>query len=259
MRRKPFTALIVTVTLALFAAGGGTTWAGDFEMRDRIQERLQRAGLLQKGEVVVDVEEGTAVLLGYATTLEAHNKIINVARKEAAAVENRMRVVPEESRSGEELLGDVRKAILGYAPLTVFDSVGFALENGHVVLEGSVSEPYRKKGIERRVAKVPGVVSIDNRLSVQPESLFDDRLRVQLYRTIYGSSHFARYAHQPHPPIRIVVERGRVTLTGAVLNRVEQTLVGILARESAAFRVNNEVELDGARERETAAAGSIET
>jgi hypothetical protein len=77
--------------------------------------------------------------------------------------------------------------------------------------------------------------AVENRLEVLPEvrsdgeirqavrqavlryprySSFDDRLRYQLAYLIYGDPRFVQYAHRADPPIRIIVDRGHVTLTG---------------------------------------------
>ncbi len=91
---------------------------------------------------------------------------------------------------------------------------------------------------------------IRNEIRVAPTSIFDDRLRVQLYRRIYGDDMFVRYANWADPPIRIVVENGRVTLTGVVTRPVEQVRLGMIARGTLAFGVNNRVEVDSERPKE---------
>ncbi len=122
------------------------------------------------------------------------------------------------------------------------------VEKGVVVLQGSVRVPYRGSDIENRVAKVPGVREIKNEIVVQPVSFFDDRLRAGLYRSIYGDEMFVRYAQQVNPPIRIIVDRGHVTLTGYVGSAVEQAVLGSIARQSLAFSVDNQVKVDGEAE-----------
>ena len=48
-----------------------------------------------------------------------------------------------------------------------------------------------------------------------PVSQFDDELRFRIARAIYGNSAFWNYAAMANPPIHIVVNRGRVTLTAS--------------------------------------------
>ena len=56
--------------------------------------------------------------------------------------------------------------------------------------------------------------------------------------------------------LRIVVDRGRVTLTGSVPSNVDRTLIGHIARDTMAFKVDNRLELDSEREKEERKPGS---
>jgi osmotically-inducible protein OsmY len=96
------------------------------------------------------------------------------------------------------------------------------------------------------------VREIRNEIRIAPTSIYDDRLRVQLYRRIYGDDMFVRYSNWANPPIRIVVEHGRVTLTGVVNSPVEQVRLGMIARGTLAFGVDNQVEVESERPKEPA-------
>ncbi|MBI3493079.1 MAG: BON domain-containing protein [Acidobacteria bacterium] len=48
----------------------------------------------------------------------------------------------------------------------------------------------------------------------------------------------------PNPPIHIVVERGRVTLTGVVGSEIDRVLARSLASQFGAFKVTNELKTD---------------
>ncbi len=216
----------------------------DDALKTKVERRLEKAKVMQEGDVRVSADQGTVVLEGAVTTLAARREAERQAKKEAKAVENRLRVVPEE-RTDNEIVKDVRQAVLRYAFYTVFDSVEVGVDDGVVVLGGSVYRPNRREDIESLVAEVRGVREIRNSIKVQPVSLFDDRLRRQLYRQIYGSEDFVQYAHRANPPIRIVVDRGRVTLTGYVASNVDRALIDSIARQSLAFDVKNELKVDG--------------
>ena len=104
--------------------------------------------------------------------------------------------------------------------------------------------PFKKKDIERRVAKVPGVTRVENRIGVLPVSQFDDELRYSVARAIYGSSAFWHYASMVNPPIHIIVEGGRVTLTGVVASNVERMMARSLATSFTAFSVTSDLKTD---------------
>jgi len=228
----------------------GPAFAGEAGLRERIEARFDKARLAEHGQVAVEVADGRAVLSGFTTTVDARSRAEKAARKETKLVDNRIRVVPAEAVPDPALEDAVADAVLGYVHYGVFDSVGLGVEEGVVTLVGSVSRPWRKDDIERRVARVAGVREIRNDLRVQPVSTFDDRLRLQLYRQIYGNGLFQRYATFVNPPIRIVVENGNVTLTGLVNSPVEKAVLGSIARGTLAFRVENLVQVESEVEKE---------
>ncbi len=150
--------------------------------------------------------------------------------------------VPE--RKGLEVLNDVAKQVRQYSRFTIFDDVNASLENGVVTLTGRVTMPFKKDDIARRVARVEGVTEVRNNLAVLPVSPFDDELRFRIARAIYNNAAFWHYAAMANPPIHIVVENGRVTLTGVVNNNVERMLARSLATSFGAFSVKNELKTD---------------
>ena len=118
------------------------------------------------------------------------------------------------------------------------------MDEGVVTLGGKVTMPYKRDDIGKRVAKVEGVKEIRNRIDVLPVSSWDDELRYRIARAIYGNSNFWNYAIMANPPIHIVVEHGRVTLTGVVQSNVDRMLARSLATNFNAFSVTNELKTD---------------
>jgi len=231
--------------------------ADDGGLQQRIEARLSKAGLADHGQVQVEISNGVAVLSGFTTTVDAQRSAEKAARKETKAVDNRVRVVPL-AREDAEIRKAVADAVLGYAYYGVFDSVGVGVDHGVVTLQGSVLEPWRKDEIDRRVARLDGVSEVRNEIRVQPASPFDDRLRVQLYRRIYGNGLFERYATFANPPIRIIVEHGNITLAGVVNSRVEKVALESIARGVLAFKVDNQVQVESEIEKEPAATAFSE-
>src|SRR5688500_8436025 len=117
-------------------------------------------------------------------------------------------------RSNLETFRDVQQQVLRYQHFTVFDSIHATVDDGVVTLSGKVTMPYKRDDIAKRVARVPGVDSVQNEIEVLPVSQFDDELRVGIARAIYGSSNFGRYASMVNPPIHLVGERRRVDREG---------------------------------------------
>jgi hyperosmotically inducible periplasmic protein len=143
-----------------------------------------------------------------------------------------------------QLFRDVQKQVLRYPHFTIFDSVHANVDNGHVTLVGKVTMPYKRTDLEKRVAKVASVTSIDNRIEVLPVSQFDNQLRYSIARAIYSNHNFRPYASMVNPPIHIIVERGRVTLEGVVNSQVDRMLARSIASSFLAFEVKNELQTE---------------
>lgn len=147
-------------------------------------------------------------------------------------------------RKSLQVLNDVGREVRQYVRFTIFDDVSASVENGVVRLTGKVTAPYKRDDIAARVARVPGVSQVQNDITVLPVSPFDDDLRLRIARAIYGNSAFWHYAAMANPPIHIVVEHGRVTLTGTVNSNVERMLARSLATTFGALSVKNNLKTD---------------
>jgi hypothetical protein len=151
---------------------------------------------------------------------------------------------PRRGDPGLQVFNDVARQVDRYTQLTIFDSISAEVIDGKVRLSGWVTMPYKRDDIEKRVRKVEGIVAIDNKIGVLPVSKFDDDLRFRIARAIYSHSSFWNYAAMANPPIRVVVNRGHVTLEGVVSSNVERMLARSLASGFGAFDVKNELRTD---------------
>ena len=147
-------------------------------------------------------------------------------------------------RKNLQVFNDISKTVNRYVYFTIFDDVSANVDNGVATLTGKVTMPYKKSDIEKRVARVDGVTRVVNEIEVLPVSGFDDELRYRLARIIYGNSNFWNYAIMANPPIHIVVERSRVTLTGVVQSEVDRALARSLATQFGVLSVKNELKTD---------------
>ena len=157
-----------------------------------------------------------------------------------------LRPTTQSPRRGDpgQVFNDIADRVNRYTQLTIFDSISASVDDGRVVLSGWVTMPYKRDDLERRVRKVDGVLTVDNKIGVLPVSAFDDDLRFRISRAIYGHSLFWNYANMTNPPIRIVVNRGRVTLEGVVQSNVERMLARSLASGFNAFEIKNSLKTD---------------
>ena len=148
----------------------------------------------------------------------------------------------DPERENLQLFKEIQKQINYYGYFTIFDNVEVGIDDtGLVTLTGSVTNPYKKRGIENRVDDVDGILAIDNQIEVLPVSQFDNRLRYQVARAIYGHPSFSQYI-RIYPSIHIVVKHGHVTLTGVVNSDGDKLIALAQARQFAAFSVTSELQ-----------------
>ncbi len=134
---------------------------------------------------------------------------------------------------------DVAQAVNQYAYFSIFDDVNVEVEKGAVTLTGKVTMPYKRDEIVKRAAAVDSVRSVRNKITVLPASLWDDQVRYRAARAIYGNAGLANYGLGAHPSIHVIVERGRVTLTGVVNSNVDRMLARSLVDHLGALSVTN--------------------
>src|SRR4051812_39970230 len=147
-------------------------------------------------------------------------------------------------RKDFQVAKDIAGSVQRYAQFTIFDDVSANVKDGAVTLTGKVTMPFKRDDIARRIATVDGVRSVDDQITVLPVSQFDDELRYRIARSIYNNASFWNYAVMANPPIHIVVEHGRVTLTGVVQSEVDRMLARSLATQFGALSVTNALKTD---------------
>ena len=140
----------------------------------------------------------------------------------------------------ERIQKEVRHELLMLPYLDVFDNLSYKVDGYNVTLAGHVTRPTLKSDAEGVVKRIEGVEKVDNQIEVLPVSPMDDRLRIRLYRAIYGYPSLQRYAMPVIKPIRIIVKNGHVTLEGVVDSEADKNLVNIRAKGvPGAFSVTN--------------------
>jgi osmotically-inducible protein OsmY len=149
-----------------------------------------------------------------------------------------------------EVFKDVSKVVQRYAYFTIFDSVHASVADGVVTLSGKVTMPYKASDIAKRIAKIDGVTRVVNDIDVLPVSRFDDQLRVRIARAIYSNSSLANYGLGPNPSIHIIVEHGRVTLDGVVMNDMDRQIARHVVGSFSTFGIKNELKTDDEVERD---------
>jgi hyperosmotically inducible protein len=150
------------------------------------------------------------------------------------------------SVSYNKLVKEVRHELVMLPYYNVFDNLSFKVDGNRVTLMGQVARPTLKSDAERVVKSIEGVDSVDNRIEVLPLSPNDDRIRMGVYRAIYGNTSLQRYGLQAVPPIHIIVNNGKVTLEGVVANAADKNIANIQANGvPGVFGVTNNIRVEG--------------
>ena len=149
-----------------------------------------------------------------------------------------------QDRRDVRVADDIERAVRQYSQYTIFDDVSGHVDGGVVTLDGKVTMPYKKSDLERLVGRIDGVREVKSAIEVLPVSIYDDELRSRVSRAIYGNPSFWTYAAMANPPIHIIVENGRVTLTGVVNSDVDRALARSLATGVGEFSVKNQLRTD---------------
>lgn len=148
------------------------------------------------------------------------------------------------ARAVERIQREVRHELLMLPYLDVFDNLAYKVDGYDVTLFGQVTRPTLKSDAGNVVKKIEGVEKVDNQIEVLPPSPMDDRLRLRLYRAIYGYPPLQKYALGVQKPIRIIVKSGNVSLEGVVDNEGDKNTAGIRAKTvPGIFNVANNLQV----------------
>jgi len=152
------------------------------------------------------------------------------------------------AKAEERIAREARHELLMLPYYGVFDSIGFKVEGYNVTLVGQVVRPTTKSDAENAVKHIEGVEKVDNKIEVLPPSPSDDRLRLVLYRTIYGYPALEKYALGVQKPIRIIVNNGHVTLEGVVDNATDKNIAELRAKGvPGIFSVTNNLQVESSK------------
>jgi len=154
------------------------------------------------------------------------------------------------ARFTQRVQKQVMHEILMLPQYNEFDAIGFKVEGYNVTLFGHVYHATLKSDAEHAIKKIEGVEKINNQIEILPPSPMDDRLRVQLFRAIYGYGPLQRYGVGSNRPIHIIVDRGHVTLEGVVDSTGDRNIVNIRANGvPGVFSVTNNLQVPSKKKR----------
>jgi hyperosmotically inducible periplasmic protein len=215
---------------------------------NNIQAELQNQ-LKKFPGVQISVKNGIVDLEGsvkdFATKEEIDKKVHRV--KNVVAVRNKLQVAGAGEVSDQQLQQGIVKKLqydrVGYGT-TAFNAISVNVQNGVVTLGGNAYGPVDADSAVSLASRYPGVQDVIDNIQVDPVSPMDNRIRMQVYRAVYGFPSLNKYAIDPAQPIRITVVNGNVTLNGVVLNKADKDAAGIRANSvPGVFKVTNDLQV----------------
>jgi hyperosmotically inducible protein len=174
--------------------------------------------------------------------VEEENDMRSKFQKISLAVALAVLTVPMFASTTRSLPDEVRHQLVTLPYYSVFDDLGYNVNNGVVTLYGAVRQPWLKSDAERAVKHISGVTQVINNIKVLPLSPMDNRIRAAEYRAIFGFGGLYRYAMGANPSVHIIVDNGHVTLTGVVANQADKNVAYIRANGvPGVFSVTNDL------------------
>jgi hyperosmotically inducible protein len=219
--------LLLAITVAPAAVAAQRPHATDAEIAREVGARLMAHNITG---VTIGVAGGVVTLRGSTPTLWTKERAIDETMKVADVISVVSDITVPRGEDDDAIAQAIADKLSRYVFFSIFDDADVAVVEGVVTLTGRVTMPHKAEAFADLAAHVPGVQEVRNEVRTLPASLFDDQLRYAVARRIYGDEMFVRYAIQANPPIHIIVERGAVTLTGAVGSDMERRVAETIAR-----------------------------
>lgn len=247
--------LMVPAVLAVLLALPAVAYQGsDAQVQQAVQAELGKKKQFQN--VKATVSDGVATLTGtvdrYADKESARKRAGHV--RGVSDVVNKIQTggnVPDDElyqTLADKLRYDrVNQGIImgvgrNFTAGNTFNNFTLDVKNGVVTIGGNARTDTDKASALALVENTAGVKDVIDNIEVAPASINDDRLRIQVARAIYGDPVLSKYGMDPQQPIRIIVENGKVTLAGMVLNEGDKNIAGIRANGvSGVFAVTNDL------------------
>jgi hyperosmotically inducible periplasmic protein len=200
--------------------------------------------------IQVDVNDRAVKLTGTVDVFDAKRQADERVHrvKGVASVDNEIQVagpmIPDAELE-QKVLKAVEYDRVGYR-VTPFNAISVSVQDGVVTLGGHAYGPVDADSAVATVANMKGVKDVINDIQVDPVSPIDDRIRIAVYRSVYGFPSLNKYAIDPAQPIRISVQNGHVTLYGVVDSQADKDAAGIRANTvPGVFSVTNDLQVAG--------------
>ena len=193
--------------------------------------------------VKVTADNGIVTLTGTVDLYEYKADAAKRAQKVkgVTAVRNQIEVggtsIPDDQLKAK-LAEKLEYDRVGYG--NAFNAISLDVQNGVVTLGGHARTYVDRDSAMALVSTYPGVKEVNEEIQVDPASPMDDRIRMEVARSVYGFPSLNKYAIDPAKPIRISVQNGNVELYGVVDTQADKDAAYLRANSvPGVFSVKN--------------------
>jgi osmotically-inducible protein OsmY len=213
----------------------------DHEILRAVESALTHDGRVDASQVHVHVESNVVTLGGTVDRLRSKQAAEEDARNTLGVwdVKNSIRVRSDPRRSSAEVQQALRLALARDRYLSEYD-LTVAVEEGRAALNGTVRSEFDKRRAESVASSIRGVSEVQNELTVKsavPKPVLDLQLKYRIKNRLYWSPLI------DDNEITVVVDDGRVTLTGVVDSPNSFEVVARIARQAGAKQVSNRIRI----------------
>ena len=226
-----FRIAVVAMSLVLLTSAA---WAAQLQAThddDQIRVRIERwFSDHELPGITVAVHHGHVRLDGTVQSAWARRQAAEHARKVEGVTSVTYELVVRPGASDEAVAMEVGRRVRDYAFYTIYENVEVDVTDGRVTLTGHVMAETSVRAMASIAAHVNGVTEVINMIRTLAASSMDDAIRQEIAGRFFEDPMFSSDAHETRRPIRIIVEHGRVMLTGAVDSEVARHAAETIAR-----------------------------
>jgi osmotically-inducible protein OsmY len=215
---------------------------------DDVAKEIEKQIVKQK-KVNIDnlkvLHNGDAIYLEGVTELYGSRYVAEqVARKTKGikTVDNQIAVKSNRDVSDNEIQAELIRQVNHNLKGSPFDLVGVEVNHGFVKFTGTVQDQTLPEKIMKDAIWTPGVRDVSNQIQYASISVGDSRLRQTIYTRL--KAQYPQYFIGKQPSIIIVVDGGRVLLTGYVNSEGEKQKISSSIRSmTGVLSLNNQLQV----------------
>ncbi|MEY4629079.1 MAG: hypothetical protein RLZZ595_1405 [Bacteroidota bacterium] len=190
----------------------------DLQIQSDVQSQLKWEPQLNASEIGVSVKHGVVTLFGIVDTfpkkLAAERVAKSILGVKAVAVDLQVGISPVNRKTDTEIAEACINA-LKWDSAVPDDKIKVKVENGFVILDGTVEWSYQRIAAKKALANISGLKGIENLITVkQKPSSLDIKKQIR--------DSFIRTAGQEADRVKVEVLGDRVILSGTVVSLQEK-------------------------------------